>query len=185
MTVSRISRRGLAWGLGAPLMLAGSAVAAAPLLDKALAPLARFAGTWRGEGEGEPGVSRVERTCEPALGGKFLMARNTSRYAPQPKNPKGEVHEDLGFYSYDRATKAFVFRQFHIEGFVNQYAAPATSLAGDVWVFESVSFENIPAGFKARETYSFSGPDAFEERFEIAEPGQSFTTYSLNRLRRV
>lgn len=159
-------------------------LAQAPALHTGLAPLQRFLGRWTGDGEGQPGRSTVDRTYEPTLGGRFLLARHTSRYAPQPKNPKGEVHEDVGYFSYDAALKAIVFRQFHIEGFVNQYAAPAAALGGDVLVFETVAIENIPPGFRARETYAFKGPDAFEELFEVSEPGKPFETYSLNRFRR-
>jgi hypothetical protein len=120
------------------------------------------------------------------LGGNFLLAKNQSRYAPQAKNPTGEAHEDVGFYSFDTTAKAIVFRQFHIEGFVNHYAAPLDMLNGDVLILTTVAIENIPAGYRARETYSFLGNDRFEERFELAEPGSdAFTTYSLNRLQRV
>ena len=36
------------------------------------------------------------------------------------------------------------------------------------------SIENIPAGWRARETYVTHGPDEFEEIFELAEPGKPF-----------
>ena len=51
-------------------------------------------------------------------------------------------------------------------------------------MFVSESIENVPAGFRARETYVFSGPDQFEEIFEIAEPGKDFEIYSRSRLTR-
>ena len=49
--------------------------------------------------------------------------------------------------------KTFVFRQFHGEGFVNQYTLD--SLSGDkkMLVFVSEAIENIPQGWRARETY--------------------------------
>jgi len=175
-------RRTVLLSAGAPLLLAATGAEA---LDKNLQPLARFLGKWRGEGDGEPGHSAVERTYEATPGGNFIVARNTSTYAPQPKNPKGEAHTDLGWFSYDRSAKAVMLRQFHLtESFVNTYAAPADRLSADAWVFTSVALENIPASFKARETYVFKGADDFEERFEVAEPGKAFETYSLNRLRR-
>ena len=55
--------------------------------------------------------------------------------------------------SFDSVRKRIVFRQFHVEGFVNQYALDATSLP-DRLVFVSETIENIPAGFRARETMS-------------------------------
>ncbi len=77
-----------------------------------------------------------------------------------------------------------MFRQFHVEGFVNQYALEPSSTVDRV-VFMSESIENIPTGFRARETYVFSGSDQFEEIFEIAEPGKDFEVYSRSRLTRV
>lgn len=167
------------------LAAAGAPAAAAEGVHPSLMPIARLLGTWRGDGEGEPGVSRVERSYLPELGGRFVAVRNRSTYAPQPRNPKGEVHDDLGYISLDRARKLLVFRQFHVEGYVNQYVARPPAEALGVLVFESEAIENIPAGFRARETYRFSGPDAFEEVFELAEPGKDFAVYSRNRLRRV
>jgi hypothetical protein len=149
-----------------------------------LEPVARFLGMWTGTSEGQPGKGKVERHYERVLGSKFIQVRNRSTYPPQEKNPKGETHEDIGFFSFDGARKRVVFRQFHIEGFVNQYALDASS-AGDRVVFVSESIENIPAGFRARETYVFSGSDQLEEIFEIAEPGKNFEIYSRSRLTRV
>lgn len=171
---------------GMLLVPAWPASAQAPALAKNLAPVARLIGRWKGEGEGQPGQSSVERSYEVAPGGNFITARNVSSYAPQPKNPKGEVHTDISWISYDRAAKAVILRQFHLaESFVNTYSAPAEALSGDVWVFETTAIENIPAGFKARETYTFAGAEELEEKFEVAEPGKQFEIYSLNRLRRV
>jgi hypothetical protein len=119
------------------------------------------------------------------LGGRFLEAKNRSVYAPQEKNPKGEEHEDAGYIGFDRGRRRFVFRQFHAEGFVNQYAADSIAAGADSIVFTSEAIENIPAGWRARETYRILGPDEFLERFELAPPGGGFALYTENRLRRV
>ena len=50
-------------------------------------------GEWEGASEGEPGKGTVKRSYRFVLGGKFLYEQNVSTYPPQPKNPKGEVHE--------------------------------------------------------------------------------------------
>ena len=60
----------------------------------------------------------------------------------------------------------------------------SSSADGKTMVFTTDSIENIPAGFRARETYKILGPDEFVEVFEIAEPGKDFETYSENRYRR-
>jgi hypothetical protein len=154
----------------------------APSTD-VLAPLARLVGEWSGTAEGQPGKGQVERRYERVLGSKFIQVRNRSSYPAQEKNPKGEIHEDIGFFSFDRARRRVMFRQFHVEGFVNHYALDPSSTIDRV-VFTSESIENLPAGFRARETYVFSGTDHLEEIFEIAEPGKDFEVYSRSRLSR-
>lgn len=149
-----------------------------------LGAVAVLVGTWTGTSEGQPGRGTVEREYERALGDRFIRVRNRSTYLPQEKNPKGEIHRDEGFISFDRARKRLVFRQFHIEGFVNQYVQELPTTAGQI-VFASEAIENIPAGFRARETYIIKGPDEFEEVFELAEPGQPYAVYSRVRLTRV
>jgi hypothetical protein len=171
--------------LAAFLVVAGSSPAdaqtAAPV-DR-LALLAPLLGKWAGPTEGEPGTGTSEREYERILGGRFIELRNRSTYPPQEKNPKGERHEDRGIFSYDSARKAIVLRQFHVEGFVNQFVLDPASTA-DRLVFTTEAIENIPAGWRARETYVI-GPDRLEEIFELAEPGKPFAVYSRNRLTRV
>jgi hypothetical protein len=167
-------------------LLTFSAVAGASQSGGAsnLAAIQPFVGTWQGTSEGQPGNGTVIREYRLVLGDRFVEETNRSSYPPQDKNPKGEVHEHRGFFSFDRAKKTVILRQFHIEGFVNQYALQPASKSG-VLVFVSEAIENIPQGFRARETYTFSGNDELEEVFEIAEPGKEFMLYSRARLKRV
>ena len=85
--------------------------------------------------------------------------------------------------SFDRARKQFVYRQFHVEGFVNQYSAEAAEGAKRE-VFVSEAIENIPPGWRARETYNILSNDEFTETFELAEPGKEFEVYTETRLKR-
>lgn len=110
--------------------------------------------------------------------------QNRSQYAPQPANPKGESHEDWGLISFDKSRKQFVLRQFHVEAFVTQYVVTSVSADGKTIVFTSESIENIPAGWRARETYRIVSDDEFTETFELAGPGKEFEVYTENRLRR-
>lgn len=148
------------------------------------AKVAPLLGRWTGASEGQPGKGTSEREYARALGDKFIRVHNRSHYPPQPANPKGETHQDDGFISSDRARKALVLRQFHTEGFVNQYVEAPESTAARI-VFTSEAIENIPAGWRARETYVMAGADAFEEIFELAEPGKDFELYSRARFTRV
>ncbi len=141
-------------------------------------------GNWRGTGFGQPGSGQYERTYEFILNQKFLHVRSKSTYPPQKQNPNGEVHEDWGFFSYDKGRKTFVYRQFHVEGFVNQYVVEHLSQGGTEIVFVSETIENIPTSWRAKETYQVISPDEFIETFELAEPGKDFKVYIKSHLRR-
>jgi hypothetical protein len=140
-------------------------------------------GRWEGTSEGQPGRGTVRREYARALNGRFIRAHNRNEYPAQEKNPKGEIHEDEGWFSYDRARKRLVLRQFHVEGFVAQYVEDADS-SDNKLVFTTESIENIPAGWRARETYIVHSPDEFEEIFELAQAGKPFELYSRARLKR-
>ena len=148
------------------------------------APFRFFVGNWLGQGEGTPGVGKGVQTFEFILRGTFLHVRNKAVFDPQDENPKGETHEDWGIFSYDKARKVFVLRQFHVEGFVNQYVLETAPSEGRTFVFVSEAIENIPAGFKARLTYRVLDPDRFEQTFDLAPPGREFTCYSKGVMKR-
>jgi hypothetical protein len=143
-----------------------------------------FLGAWEGEGEGQPGKSRVSREYALVLDGRFIEVRNRSIYAPQEGKP-GEDHRDVGYISFDSGRGKHVLRQFHVEGFVNQYVHESTSADGKTIVFVTEAIENIPPGWRARETYLLIGTDELVERFELAEPGKDFELYTENRFRRL
>jgi hypothetical protein len=140
-------------------------------------------GAWRGTSEGEPGAGTGERTYAFILRDRFLEARNRVVYPPQDKNPKGEIHEDRSLFSVDRARKMVVLREFHVEGFVNQYIEQAGG--GEDLLFTTEAIENIPRGWRARVRIARRGPDGFTETFELAPPDEDFHTYSRSEWRRV
>lgn len=154
-----------------------------PPVDR-FAPLRALLGSWEGTSEGQPGNGTVRRSYALALRDRFVEVQNTSTYPPQAKNPKGETHEDRGFFGYDDARKRLVFRQFHVEGFVVEYVQDETTDPKRI-SFSSVGIENIPPGWTARETYVMPGPDELEEIFELAEPGKPLELYSRSRLKRI
>jgi len=143
-----------------------------------------FVGNWQGVASGRPGDGTVVRQYELVLGQRFLHEKNVSTYPPQERNKKGETHEHWSFLSYDRARKVLVLRQFHIEGFVNQYALVPEESAPDKLVFEGEGFENVGGKWRGRETYRILGPDEFTETFELAAPGKPFEIYSTNHFKR-
>lgn len=153
--------------------------------DSLWLPFKSFIGKWTGESDGQPGKGKYDRSYEFALNKKFIEVKNKSSYPPSKENAKGEVHEDHGFISYDKSRKTFVLRQFHIEGFVTQYKIESISPDKRTIVFISESMENLPPGFKAKETYLFSSENEFSETFELAESGKDFEVYSKATLKRL
>jgi hypothetical protein len=144
-----------------------------------LARLDFMLGEWQGTSRGEPGEGKIERVCAKVLNDRFIECRTTVTYPAQAANPKGEVHVDRALFSYDKSTKKLRLRQFHGEGFVNTYAE------SDPLSFVTTEIENIPAGWRARETYELASPDSWSERFELAGPGKEFKPYSTSALQRV
>lgn len=152
--------------------------------DSIWLPLKPFIGEWAGEGGGEPGKGKYERSYRFVLNGNFIEVKNKSTYEPTGQHPKGEVHEDIGYFSYDNSLRKFRLRQFHIEGFVNEFTLDSISPDRKLMVFVTNSIENIPKGWMARETYRFVSENEIEETFELAEPGKKFAPYSSVRLKR-
>ncbi|APV49589.1 hypothetical protein BWI17_07795 [Betaproteobacteria bacterium GR16-43] len=161
-----------------------SALAQEPKVDP-WASVRFLEGAWQGTTTGQAGEGTVTRSYEFVLGGRYLHERNVSTYPPQEKNKKGERHEHWSFISHDRARKVLVLRQFHVEGFVNQYVLAAPIPASTKLVFESESFENFSSKWRARETYEIVSPDEFTETFELAPPEKEFSVYGKNHFKRV
>jgi hypothetical protein len=141
-------------------------------------------GEWEGTGDGRWGQSTLERSYEYVLNRQFLRGVNTSTYAPQEKNPEGEVHTNWDVFSYDTERETFVFRQFHDEAFVNTYTMTDVSMDGQTLYFESEHIENFIPGWRARETYRILGPDEFTETFELASAEGEFEVFVTNHFTR-
>jgi hypothetical protein len=152
--------------------------------DSLWAPMRYFIGSWVGSGEGESGTGHYERNYQWALNGNFIQIRNKAAYAPQPKSPQGEIHEDIGYVNYNSLEKKFMLRQFHVEGFVNEYKLESISSDRKKFVFLSFEIENLPTGWRARETYQILSVDEYVETFELAAPGKDFILYSKATMKR-
>ncbi len=148
------------------------------------APVKIFAGAWKGTATGQSGEGTVVRQYEFVLNRRFLQEKNTTTYPPQEKNKKGEVHDHVSYLSYDKARKLLVLRQFHVEGFVNQFVLNKEASTATKLVFDSENFENFSNKWKARETYDLLGADEFTETFELAPPDKPFQVYSKNHFKR-
>lgn len=143
-----------------------------------------FLGAWEGKTTGKSGEGMIEREYQFVLGGEFIQVKNKAVFEPQEKNPKGEVHEDWGIFSYDQNRKKIVFRQFNIEGYVNRYVLDSLSEDGNRFVFVTEEIENIPSGWRAKIVCEILNQNVFKEVFELAPPGKNFAACVENYLKR-
>jgi hypothetical protein len=130
------------------------------------------------------GTGSVERTYSLTLENQFIEVRNRSVYPPQNSNPSGEIHEDLGLISYDKDRSLYVMREFHVEGYVNQYILEPPIEDSQPFVFVTESIENIAAGWRARTTLEVMSKDSFRETFDLAGPDQEWACYITNEFTR-
>lgn len=117
--------------------------------------------------------------------GKFLRMKTKSIFAPSEKKPKGEIHEDLGIFSYDKARKKLILRGFYSEGFVNQYLLTGISKDGKLLTFTSESLENSPKGTKAKLTFEKINDKELVQKFYVAWPNKNYACFSDNHLKKV
>jgi hypothetical protein len=159
-----------------------TASAQAPAADR-LAPVAWLVGQWEGVGEGQPGTSSSTRQAERLHGNRFLLVRGRSVYPKQESNRSGDVHGQVDIWSFDRARDLLVLRQFDTLGFVSTYVQDrAASVDGRI-VLVSEQMENVPAGWRARYTFTRPAPDEYHELFEL-DSGSGYERYVFNRLLR-
>lgn len=149
------------------------------------APLRGLEGKWAGTISGKPGKGSTVREFHFELNGLFLSERDKVTYEPNAPGAEPGIHEDFGFFSYDRNLKKIVWRQFHSEGFVHEYLLDSVSPDGKLIDFISVRIENIAPGWRAKESMHMLAADAMDATFWLAAPGKDFEVYTLARLKRI
>ncbi len=138
-------------------------------------------GEWVSEVSGKAGMGVGERKYAFVLQDQYFHFTNKATFEPQEKNPQGEIHEDWGFYSHDKVRGIFVLRQFHVEGYVNQYVLDTLESNDSLLIFITESIENIPPGWRAKVILTKSNDDEFVEGFQLASPGKDFGTCIENK----
>lgn len=145
------------------------------------APLRFLEGTWEAE---DPGVSKVTQVYQFVLNGSFLHMKTRAVFEPTESNPKGEIHEDFGIFSYDQERKVFVLRGFYVEGFVNTYVMEDMPEDGKAFTFMTEHVENAPEGTKAKLEFKVLGDDEVEQSFHVAFPGREFSCFFIHDLKK-
>jgi len=149
------------------------------------APVRVFEGRWEGSITGKPGKQLSSREYRFVSDGKFLWQHDHSVYEVSSPDAAPKVREDFGYFSYDKFQKRIVWRQFHSEGFVNEYQLESVSAEGKSFEFTTVRIENLPPGWRAKKSYRVLSTDEIEETFSLASPDKEFETYTVAHLRRV
>jgi len=151
--------------------------------DDHFKPLGFILGEWSGTGTGFGNQkSTVQSSFRFSLNRSFIEVVNESEFEPTEKNPTGEKRKDQGFISFDKARKTFVFRQFHGEGFVNQYILNPSLSNDSLLVFDSEIIENFVPGGKARWTLKKISETELETAFYLSLPGEELVCYGTNRV---
>lgn len=142
-------------------------------------------GKWEGTAAGVPGKGISTREYRFELNERFLSEHGKIAWEPTSTAGKAAAHEDFGWFSYDRNLKKIVWRQFHDEGFVNEYTLDSASTDGKSLDFVSVRIENIAPGWRAKESLRMLSADEMEATFWLAAPGKDFEVYVRSQLKRV
>lgn len=141
-------------------------------------PLRYLEGTWVPI---KPDVTNTQ-TYRFIFNGKYLQMKTKGVFKPTENKPKGEIHEDIGFFSFDKIRKKLVLRSFHTEGFVNQYILKETANNGYKLIFITESVESAPPGTTAKLVFDRLSENELSQQFYIAWPDTEFSCYFDNRL---
>jgi len=145
-----------------------------------------LSGKWTGNGEGfGNNKSVINSSFEFIMGGTYLEIKNESQFESTKNNPKGEHHIDKGFISFDTSRKVLVFRQFNIEGYINQYVLNTQKSNDSTLVFETETIENFIPGGKARWTIKKISEDQIETIFDVFFPNKGYSCFGTNYLKKV
>ena len=139
---------------------------------------------WTGSGSGFGNeTSKIESSFQYVMDGKYIEVVNDSKFKPTTDNPRGEHHVDKGFISHDQERKLIMFRQFNIEGYINQYALNTSVSNDSTLVFETEEIENLSGG-KARWTILINSDIKVETVFDVSFSRDEFTCMGINELER-
>lgn len=137
----------------------------------------KFVGKWKGKSQGRFGPADLEKSWSFALKDHFLQCRTESV-------AQRDLHQDWSMLSYDKKRKKFVLREFHSEGYVNQYVV-AVQKDGREFVYETESVENAFApGLRAQTIVRFVSDNEIQQTFALASPGKKWDVCVESTLRR-
>lgn len=151
-----------------------------------LARLENLIGTWEGTGTGF-GNSKSVISAEYSwlMNKQYIKVKHHSEFEPTDQNPEGEIHDDMGIISFDKSRKVVVFRQYHVEGYFNEYVLNDSISSPEKLIFETERIENFVPGGRAKFTIKLIGKDEIQTVFDVGFPGREMACFGTNNLKRV
>ncbi len=145
-------------------------------------PLRPLLGRWEGAAVGKEDLSKVVEEYEFVLNDKFIRVVSHAKFESTEEGVEPEIHEDVGYFSFDPERESIVFRQFVTEGHVNTYVLASASADSLVLVTEHTEGAG---GYGVRLRYLFSGPGEYVEKLDLLPPGKDYFTCLSIRMRKV
>lgn len=142
-------------------------------------------GNWQGVETGVAGNGIGFRTYKFELGENYIFERNSSTFPITEKKPYGEVHRDIGVFSFNTNDSSIVYRSFNVEGFTNIYVLDKKSSTSTELVFITREIENNPGNWKAKTIIKKMSDTEFVEIFDIAMDGVNYKPFIKNTWRKV
>jgi len=142
-------------------------------------------GNWEGTGEGF-GNSKSDISAEYSwlMDKQYIEIKHHSEFAPTAQNSKGEIHDDFGVVSFNKERGVVVFRQYHSEGFFNEYVLDESDSNDSTLIFETERIENFVPGGRARFTIKLIAANEIETVFEVGFPGKELACFGTNRMKK-
>lgn len=140
-------------------------------------------GNWVGSGTGiGKSKSEISASFSYTVGNTYIEVNHHTEFEPSDKRMKGDIHDDWGMISYDKQREVYVYRQFNIEGFYNQFILIDSLTNENIFVFETEQTENVVVGSKTRFTVKKINNFEIETYYDLSLPDKEFANYSRNKL---
>ncbi len=139
-----------------------------------------LSGSWKSNPDACIGIGEANKVNKVVLDSNFFLMETKATFDVEENNR----HEDKKFISYNKLTDKLILREFHSEGFVNEYEVDSMSTDLKYIVFLSRALENMPDGWKARMTIQIIDDGNYREQFDMARPGEPFRQYVVAAWRR-
>lgn len=148
-----------------------------------LEKLEALIGKWEGTGEGfGNSKSTIFAEYNWLMDRQYIEVKHHSEFTPTAQNSKGEIHYDWGIISFNKERSVIVFRQYHSEGFFNEYVLSKAESNDSTLVFETERIENFVPGGRARFTVRLKAANEIETVFDVGFPGKELACFGTNQL---